>query len=81
MAQPPYVLHLPRFEELCQARGIKTRTEFIETSGIPRRTFYSVVNPEPTEFNMSTVAYILDMFPGTPFEFLFERTQKARLAA
>lgn len=74
MAQPPYALNLSRFEALCQARGIATRTQFIEQSGIARRTFYAVVDADPTDFKMQTAAFILDMFPGTPFEYLFERT-------
>lgn len=77
MAQPPYVLRLARFDKLCEDRGIKTRTEFAKLSGLPRRTFYRVLESEPKEVSVSTIASILDVFPGTPFEYLFERTKEA----
>ncbi len=74
MAQPPYVLNLARFEELCASRGFKTRTDFIDKSGIPRRTFAAVLAAEG-DVKMTTVAFFLDAFPGTTFETLFSRTE------
>lgn len=81
MAQPAYTLNVGRFEELLTAHGFSTKTAFITASGIPRRTFQSVLAGD-REFSARTVAYFLDTFAGVRFDHLFERTDtRAMIAA
>lgn len=83
MAQPAYTLNLEHFEVLLASRGFKTRTEFIEATGINRRTFQTAIAGE-RELTLSTVAIFLDAFEGVAFEYLFTRSPRVaalRIAA
>jgi hypothetical protein len=80
MAKPPYHLNLGKFESLCKAHGFKNQTEFVEASGIPRRTFQAVLAGDQADIKMTTVAYFLDTFDNIPMEFLFTRTKSEELA-
>jgi len=80
MAQPAYVLNMTRFEKLLNNNGYGTRTAFINQSGIPRRTFQSVLTAD-RELSGRTIRYFLDAFPGTSFEYLFAATPQRKLAA
>jgi len=75
MAQPTLVLNHDKFDEVRIARGFATRTEFINSSGIPRRTFADVMQAK-RELSGPTIAMFLRALPGTSFEYLFSVVER-----
>lgn len=80
MARPAYVLNVAHFEQLLDDWNIN-KSQFIEKSGIPRRTFQNVMAGQ-NELTGRTIAYFIDTLPGATFDRLFYRTgQLDRVAA